>query len=301
VSLARVTDASATWSNTAGGTKHVTIKDSTLTYNASTGAAAGIFIGGEADTYPVDITIEGNTITAEGTAAAQGIFVKRYTSSVRITRNTLTGTTSFKHAEDGDAPGSALLIQIHPGQVSPSANPADFPITGNELSGTHFNFYVSIACNNSGNGIDELWEDKFGTSGTKWATGNSDDGGSFYKQLLNSLVSQVNGSPGFGRFYMSLAQGVVGATGMSAVPFALEYYEIGSYGITAINYWSPGIDSGSYNTITDMDDETPTEMAALSTATHGRLILDLDDGWVPGASTEGNFKWLINGPTTPSP
>jgi hypothetical protein len=261
---------------------HVTVQDCTISYyTTAADMAAGIFIAGTPTDVPDDINITGNTITVTNTnkAATQGILVRTYGSGVKITKNEI-GSTNNDAAGGTDTPASALFLQIHPDY----ATDAD-AVTGNTLSGGHFDFYITILGKDNRAGASPgLFGDKFGTAETKWATEDATDSNSYYKNLLTALVKQVENGQGFGRFAMLLGAST------TWTDRAQEYYKIDGKEITEINYWSPGIEGNAYkNTIIGAENSDTLQKTS---APYGRREKEDNGGNSSWKTTEKEFHWL---------
>jgi hypothetical protein len=241
VSIIRYSDSTTPLTNENLVSKDVTVKDCSITFNG-TGQFAGIYIGGsgggQTHYTPEDITITGNAISVTGStsAAIQAIAVRRYDPTMVITNNVLTSANATRPTNYWDVPAGALFMQIDPSTTDLESTNIAQTISGNTLEGI-FDFYVNIYSTGTNAGIPKLFENRFGTVQTTWATGSTTDKdpGTFYKKLFDSLLSQVKDKTGFGYFQMTF--GTAGTTPDNKA--AREQYDINDGKVTAIDFWGP--------------------------------------------------------------
>ncbi|MFP3089071.1 hypothetical protein LQZ21_01950 [Treponema sp. TIM-1] len=220
----------------------VTVKNCKVTYaidpldtNTSYTHNAGIYVSGASgpSVTPRKIIIEGNTVetSGRGTAAAQGVVVQYYDPSIVIKNNTLSSGTGG--AETVNAPAAALFLNINPATITdPTVSPQ---ITGNTLDGHNIDFYVNIFSTGDYKGVEDLFNSKFGTYYSTWATDTTDN---FYRKLYTALIGQSKATGYAGLFFMVLG-GTAGS--YDGYCFVYEAWEKSSGVVTAVDYWGATI------------------------------------------------------------
>jgi uncharacterized repeat protein (TIGR02543 family) len=285
--------------------KDVTVQNCNITFNNGNTVPAmtvGIFVCATGTTSSTNIAIINNhvTVTNQTSAATQAIVFRRIGSNFILTDNVL----SSSNASTGttDSPASGIILNILQ---------ADFVenlpiIEDNELRGKEFDFYINLFSLGNRKGNEDLFEGKFGTEDSTWATSEAGDD-DLYRELLNMLLEQAKGPAPSGtgaRTFGRFAQYLGGTEGSYGVEFALEYYEIDNGKITAVNFWSAGIEEDAI-TYTSGADKIPTNEALnlgeslYNVGIRGRFTVD-PDGTSNGPTESDIFHWTRNNATGPN-
>jgi hypothetical protein len=230
--------------------KGVSVINSSITITNSTATfTAGMWVQGASNNgtlyNPRDITISDNTISATGNAgyATQGILLRGYDYSIKITGNTI--SAQYGAPQTGKrygAPASALFFnRVYGEDLMGSGTPE---ISGNTLTlGTNsaYSFFINAyetsvedTINQNG-GVAVLRGDNFSVAGTTWALSTATDKTSSYKKLFNALLDNIIGT-GFGS--ISIPQ--------AANSFDFEHYNIENGKVTRISVLGDHIVSGKY-------------------------------------------------------
>jgi hypothetical protein len=276
ITIARSADGTTLLAGDDHVNKNVTVQNCDITFTASSGMTAGIYVSFASDdtlyAVPENIIINGNkiTVTNSGGSATQGILIRGYGTTIAITNNVVESTNTS--GGTNDTPAGGILLQIPKGQDTGTPN-----ISGNSFRGSLFDFYINALSHNDYVGDANLVADQFGTANTVWAASQATDTTSFYKKLIAMLISQSQ-ADGFGALFLYLGNGyLIGDS------FAMESYELTNGKVTAIDHWSGGIAGNAYSTVTKLGGNP---VAGNMNGSRARRIVNPDNTF-----SVGNFHW----------
>jgi hypothetical protein len=261
----------------AAAPQNVTVRNCDISFTVNNSMIAGIYINnGAGPQDPINnISIAGNTvsvISSDAGYAAQALLIHHYDPSLSITGN---GLKAQNIAATHSNPAGAILMQLYP-DIDPSQTP---DISGNTINGSPtYDFYINILSPGNRKGIPALFADKFATPASKWMTAASTDTHSFYKKLVETLLSQSRAGAGYGYLAMYL-----GAPAGSLNDCVFEAYAQESGKVVSIDFWGYVMDPGAYKAGGGSPPYTDNVRA--------RLLLS--NGYV--TKNDAPFHWWANG------
>jgi hypothetical protein len=244
------------------------VRDCDITATGLTNFTAGIYVeasvDAETDTlyFPKNITISDNTISATGNAgyATQGILLRGYDYSIKITDNTI--SAQYGAAQSGmrvDAPAAALFInRVFGENLMGSGTPQIYNNTLKLEGNSAYSFFINTyeteieSTMNQNGGVAVLRGDNFALADTTWALSSAADTESSYKKLFNALLDNITGT-GFGSVSIPY----------SKTAWEYEHYHIDAGKVTRISVLGDHLTDGKYagtdgqNNVFNSDDGTP--------------------------------------------
>ncbi|MDR2648545.1 MAG: S-layer homology domain-containing protein [Clostridiales bacterium] len=235
------------------GLTAVEIEDCDITITGTTGFTSGIWIGGDKNNPPRDVSLVGNKVEATGFTqnAVQAVLIHTFDNSLTIRNNTLTAKYGgTRPATPYKAPASALFFN----HVYEAASSSSLQISGNALSLNQFSFYINaLPSDGSGTlyGVPSMISKNFSTPSSTWA---ADPPTSIIKSLFDAVISGNTSEKAFAAVMEKIGDNL----------FEVEHYEIANDKVTGVSYYGELIVDNEYKGTTVQGHFVPG-----STATEG--------------------------------